>query len=91
MAVPVVVHELFDGKQLAFLERKGDHRWSAASLPIVCAHRGDRCVDCPVPSVHVDHYRDGLSGVRRGGSACIFMGQTTAALRGVVQRCAKGR
>src|SRR3979411_886087 len=80
--MPAVVYELFDGEQLAVLECEGDYSGGASSVPTSGGDRGDWRTDCAVFGVHADHYRDGVSGVGRGGAAGVFVGQRAAALHG---------
>src|ERR1700761_148716 len=81
VAVPVVVYQLSNGEQLAFLEREGDYGWSTTSLQAVCGYSGGRRVDCALSPIHADHYCDGVFGVWRGRSAGVFVGQRATAFQ----------
>jgi hypothetical protein len=82
VAVPAVVHELFDGEQLAVLECEGDYSGGASSVPAGGGDCGDRCADCAVFGVHADYYCDGVSGVGCSGAAGVFVEQRAAAFDG---------
>jgi hypothetical protein len=82
VALPDFVYWLFDGEQLAVLERQGDQPWEQTSVSAGgCGGRAD-CAGRAVFGVHAAADCAGVSGVGCFGAAGVFMGARATASYG---------